>query len=682
MIGIVSRHPLARRYPPALGPVLLAAALLSCDEPTQPGQDSLRVLLDFSAVGAPTLSGAGDDWPQVRCDATLRARTVGTATTGWLGATLRYFVGQDSLSPASTEEWPVEQLASVLGDSLAPGPDRVRPWPISYPWPFSFELELRYRSAEDTEPRAARARARCAPPVPPSYAGPAIEVLAIEFSDPVLDPGDTVSVTYRASATVGLWTTAVSITGAFERWPVRWERLSQTKTRTEHIEVPWHSRLDREIVVRVIAEDAVLMQAEAESRTGVFLQDVRPPAVVVGVPIPVQLGTDDSARFDVAYDDDNRVDWIIWEITGPVSRRDSLDVRGGPPRDVRTVAVPMEAALAGQPFSITVWARDAVGHLSASGTIPAGTFSVFESVALPVSSILTVERGLVDLVYDPRRQQLHFTGSFPGYFGTIDLTTHALLPSLSLPDGALGVDLTAGGDSALVAQPTSNTLSVIDLANRVVRAPITLSLLGAPTDGSPRPLAVRVAANGKALVRLSSGLPGGQHMLTLDPATGVQAARTTVGGGTVDFDGWHARSRGTWDRDRIVFVSSDCRWAYDSSTDAFSACAGPPYGLSEILDVSAPGAGRRIAAGRDVFAPDLSLVSRIPFVRTVMAPDDDHVLALLGRYVIRVRVSDGGVVRGARLPVDGYRLLLLPDQRTLLVLQANGNLVRVDISDL
>ena len=378
------------------------------------------------------------------------------------------------------------------------------------------------------------------------------------------------------------------------------------------------------------------------------------------------LSPQDSLILQVSASDNYELRWIGWRLGPPANAGDSVAV-GGPSSGSITFAAPVRAEWTGN-SSLTVFARDALGNV----TERVGAITVYPLVNQGIRSV-ALKGPIRQFLYDEKRQLLYMTRPDMPNVAVLSMATLTLSPGISLPSDAGGMDLTATGDSLLVALPQQGALAVIDLTTKA----IAVVPRAFDTAQARRVADVRVAANGKALVFLGSNFLAGGRMMEYELASGAQRPRPDAGvagalGHTVPFVA-------TRDRLKVALHSyPDCAQLYDARSDTFSTCRGGLRSYGTIMSVDA--SGTFFTSAHQLLDGTLGLVREIYVPRfynivSVLSPDGDAVYFPTGyayaegHGVAKARTSDGATLEQYLLPIVPELIHILPDGATIV---ANG----------
>jgi len=357
---------------------------------------------------------------------------------------------------------------------------------------------------------------------------------------------------------------------------------------------------------------------------------------------------------------------LVWEVT-PAGFRDSLFVSG------RSVApqltVPIRPGWSG-PIQLRAYARDAAGLVSDTFVSPLDSLRVYPTLTRPTTAA-AVEGEIAQVAIDQRRGVIYLAQGYQRRLAVLSAASMTVSATLALPAASADLDLTASGDSLVVALPSLRALGVIDLRQSPLAvALLPLTVLDTTIDQWPS--SVRVAANGKALVLLEGSSPSAFTLIEVDLATQVQRLRTDAGdGGNV---GVAALER-SFDHSTVVLRGNPTLFQrYDASSDAF----GPLHSVASIGTISVDGTGQHVALGADVYDATLGFLRRMhsPFVGwvpTAVSADGQYLYQGVAPHgIVRSRVSDGVMLDRSLGPVfTGGLVRMSPDGTMLVIVDSN-----------
>jgi len=635
------------------------SAGLACSEPTAP-REPLVVTLTSRTFFGPILGVEGED-PTIGCGFRVEVGTTGRGHPVWHSAVLRFFAGADRGQPLDSiivgrndldAIWPIDTLTLLRPSSSE--------WELQARVPFEVEFAFGYTPRGATEPTFVDTRAACGPVPSATSAAATTSLVEVRTSDPELNVGDTVFVTYDAASASGLWRSGVSLSGPFDRTEWRPDTLLSASRHTVAFVVPVLSRLDLPLSVLLIADDIAFRRTTSLHATPIRVFDrVRPVASAYAAPADVPTGT--SISFSVSASDDNAVRAIVWELDGGVPARDSI-VLASPVNFInREFTVQVPAAWAGMQSRLRVRAYDDAGQVSTEYQTAPATFRFHETFSVPIdSSRYPVTTAASSWALDVPRARLYSALQDDSRIVVTDVSsmTERAVIAVAAP-GPLALSRT--GDTLLVASGTSRTVRFVNPTTGAVFSTIRLSALDsimAPDEYShilPNWMGVTVA--GHLLVHLSF-LRG---VVDVDLATGAQSYRREferpVGGLVAEV---------TPDGERVLLIGGECQNWYIVATDSLTACGPATAGYSPRIHFGA--SLGRIGVGRRILGPDLVPIG--PSGRDGFAlPDPDgvhHWMVSEGR-LYKVRTVDGVTARSMALPGGAYRVRWASDAPVLLM---------------
>ena len=645
--------------------IAAAATTTACGDSTAPGAQ-VDVAVSVAQIVGPNIDQAPDDGNRVACEVTLHARATGNGRASWGDATFRWYAGKDRSTPFDSSVASAIDVRRAWADSsiTAGGGLQTARWNIWANVPFSGGIDFHYRVG--TRERTTSLKFDCGPPIvagaePPSFSDISAQSLAAE-----LEPSGVLNVAYTVSSPVGVWRTAVLVSGPCEVTHEFDEPLARSVTRAVAISLPADCALGVPVYVTVFATDATLDRRARQITTPYVLVDRTRPWIrgtVAARPAgPFFVG--DTIDFAVNTGDNNVVRSITWEAR-PFGARDSIETppRGGDAK----VRIPVQAGWAGQ-AELRYFARDAVGLVSDTIVSAAGSVAVYPTVDRPTGVVdlgddtwstdeaVDVTRGVVYLM-DPLRRQIVVAS----------LASRTVVSTIPLSLYPATIDLTPGGDSLLVALPEVGALGIIDLT-RTVRRLELMPLDSIPGYGTVKPSSVsevRALANGKAYVVVNVD-PGGRRLVEFDLATGAQRPRydagtgSAVGGSTVEGLLLTRSPNGAV----MTVRTGDCVQRFDSTTDQFGPCTRTQ--TSGVVS-AADAAGQRFAIGPDVYDASWRHLSRTELLPagsgfgSVLTLDGRDVYLPYAGALVRASATDGRILNRQLPAMRVGRVRLSPD---------------------
>jgi hypothetical protein len=472
------------------------------------------------------------------------------------------------------------------------------------------------------------------------------DVTALDATPIVLLPTDTVTVTYSAHDAVGLWWTVVRISGAFTATDSVDHAFAKQVTRPIRFQVPASAPMGSTFTVKVIAADPAL-HLDSAVTLPVQVTDLVPPSVnaVATGPEPVlTMVATDTLHLAVNATDNYKLAWVGYRLGPPASVRDSVAITTKTrSQDFRLIAA--SAWIGSQ--TVTAFARDSAGHVTETAL---GTATVIPGVRRP-TYVFPLDNWVPDLAYDSARNVVYFSEPDADRVSVFSLATRQFAAPIDLFSRPLGLDLTPGGDSLLVALRLSTNLAIINLQNGQVDT-VTLPLNPNLNPGLDR---VRVMANGKALVTTVYTGVGAGELWEYDLIAQTNRKRTDAGFGG-QTTGVVPMARAGNRSSLVMILDNSCcpevGMIYSSATDTI-AIQGPTadrFGPK----VSADRSGSRFLVDESLFDGSLSPLRTFTSSTytlggsSALSPDGlSAYLGIAGGY-LRARTTDGVVVDTVR----------------------------------
>lgn len=607
-------------------PLLPLLSLAACKDAAGPGP-TLTVRLT-AVPGAPVLGTGQEGVPTIECTTRFDAVAEGSGTGKalWTGGVVRYFTGPERTAPADSIPFDGADIREALGtDGITPGQTQHSAWTLVGALPYEVEMELRYEQGR--RGGSAKARAACGPVPSASVQPPAISGATLVHAPGTVQPGDSVTLSWTASAAAGLWETGIIVAGVEAR--IRFgEGSAATSSRSVRVEVPHVVNVP--MTVQVYAVDAFGRTATAPLATPT-VQDVTPPLVEMAQAQQVpertaiwlrgQFGIGDVIPLHLLASDNFGLTYVVY---GVGEARDSVQVTTGRFHNGE-VRLPVKAAWAGR-TDFFVQVRDAGGNLSPR--LDADGMSFY-----PVRAAQAVHASLPDVpgqaVIDERRARGWVR--FPALSELRAYSLPGLGPvrNVALPGPGSDMDLSVTHDTLVVAVGAS--LALVD-----ARAADAVTVV--PLPGVQRVTGLRVSAAGEAVIvaEMETGRFGLLAYRLATRELRVLSEDLQVWGNV----GEVARSL---DRRRMV-IGRGC--VYDAVSHVTGPCAGGSiFGIGTL---AGDHTGARWALDGRVYDAELNPVLEIPRVDhangAVLSASGDRVIFNTQDGPLRVRVSDGRYV--------------------------------------
>jgi hypothetical protein len=671
------------RRTPLLGVILTALAfgLAACGGDATAPEPTTTVTLEVTQVRGPWLGGS-ENQPTISCEVSLRAVATGPKAVTWDDAKLRFFAGPDRSKPVDSATVSAEEIqGSWGGATITPGQPLGSDWRFEAFFPFAIEFEHHYRQASGGALGSARTSFHCGPDVPPNAQPPQVTVTAPQ-SPADLELGDELTIEFGASSAVGLWQTMVMLTGPCTVRQFFSEQMTTTVTHSVRLRIPADCVLGVPIRVSVFALDIAGQEASQSVLTTIRVVDETPPTIepliispwgstlaaeavagdwFVGQPLIVMFRANDTRGLHGLY-------WeVVPESGAPVI--DSVIVEPSP-FNGNGIGITLRQEWVGT-IRLRLFATDVSGHTSDTVETMPGAIRVRPTIERPtVSASFTGE--IRDLAIDAARARVYLLQTNEA---RVAIVTTRLEPVVTIATGepASDLDMSASGDSLILALPASKALGVIDL--RQPELPMTkVPLTGLNESIGQTPRYLRVASNGKVFVSLAGSSLEAYRLVEASLSTGSTAVRTDAGtGGAIG----GARLERSHDHSAIVFNGGTGRFQrYDAGTDSF----GPGRSLIYDYRPSMDEGGTHVAAGLEVYDASLQLIRKVNSVfaeggvlHTAISPDGQYLYQLhwpLG--FIRSRVSDGALLDRTANPIGAERIRVSPDGTFLVTFDGVG----------
>lgn len=656
----------------SLAAAVAAAIIAACGDGTGPANE-LDVSVGVDWVTGPNFNQAPESGNRVACDVGLHAIATGSGKATWGAATFKWFAGKDRSAPVDSSVAPAVDVRRGWRDSsIVVGRRQTATWTLWAAVPFSGAIDFHYRVGGGPE-RTASLAFDCGPAIPASATPPSIPNITAQAPSGALEPGGLVTVDFTAISAIGVWRTAVLVSGPCEVYREFDERFETTVKRSATLQLPTNCELGAPVDVTVYVTDAALDRRARQVPSSYTLVDVTRPWIR-GATAPRPTGpyfTGDTIDFVVTAGDNHVVKSIVWEAR-PFGVRDSiLSPAGG--SDVK-IRIPVRPGWSG-PIELRYFARDVAGLASDTIVSAPGSMTIYPGVDRPTTSMTLDDSGdLIDgEVVDLARGVAYLRQPLSRRIAVVSLASMQVVSTIPLAPYPADMDLTAGGDSLLVALPELQALGIIDLRRPDRRLELlTVDLVaGYPVPARWTASEVRALANGKAFLLVAIEF-GPRLLLEVDLATGAQRVRFeagpegSIGGGFVEA----AALTRSPDGSAMAVRRSNCVERYDGATDRFGPCVQPQtLGIVTSADAS----GQRFSIGLDVYDAAWHHVQRVGMLPpgsgavSALTLDGRELFFAYGRGIVRASAVDGRILDRQLLPVRPSRVRMSPDGKSLIV---------------
>jgi hypothetical protein len=668
--------------------IALILALGGCRDNTAPNAPfGVTVSLDSPpTVGtAETANG-----PIMTCVISLTVTAHGSGSGSWTGATELWFIGADRTVAADTTSNAGSDVQNAFGaPAIFAGQSQHATWVFKLSAPFEVTMSFGYELQNGQPATTPSTHFTCGPTVQNAVV-PTVTQISVPNMSAQLTSGDTVSVSFQATASSGIWLTIVDATGAFKSEQVFGEEMATTVNRTVKFVVPpFDNQPGVPMTFSVRAFNAALVGSAKSLETQVKFVDHVPPSIssvsILGQnSLAGQFAVGDTLRLFANAADDNELGWLAYQIGAPANIRDSVPALPDQTYFSWVVKIVVRPEWVGTPV-IGMYSRDAGGLTSQTVFSQPDSIRIYPLVTHPTTTplVLSSQSDIDDMVYDAKRDLMYVGVPRDNRIVVFSPGSMTTQPTIALPGSPEGMDLTLSGDSLLVAVPSANTIDVIDLNNPAAPlGAIHLSVLDTVPafGGMPlTPYGLRVASNGKAIVMLSNPSQSNDQTVEVDLTSGTQRIRT---------DARKLSSSAFWtrlmgrpdDRSHIYILGPNCGSRYDPATDTFSACRG---GIgTDDAGLTFDATGNFLTRGsylldnnmQTLWWPDQS--SSI-----AVSPDDANIFIGARQGITKMRYADKTMLERIPIPVTVNRLFVSPTGQWILAFESNGEarVTRVDL---
>lgn len=648
--------------------LVACGAFWACRDVTGPG---LEVVVSIEHVDGAELTTDDAGQPVLTCGARLSARATGPGSATWMDADFLFFAGADRSTPLDSSVIPATTIRTSWGkEAIAAGVQQASGWRLSAHAPFGVRFVYHYQTDKGSL-RTTAVSFSCGPVAAPGHAPPDITTFARHTTGPV-QPGDTLRLDVTATSGAGLLETVVHVSGACTASLTLNDSLFPYLTRTLGIVLPNACPLGAQLVVSVAVVDAEL-QATTRTLTLPPLVDVKPPAVSAylalrynGLWQDARLGGNwfvgDTLHLVISATDNVQLKTLLWEMQ-PAGIRDSVAVSGR--SGLATIPIPARPEFAGT-HRVLVSARDTNGNTSVPIASDSGGVNIFPT-ASPATVVASVAGAINGIAFDTLRDVVYLLQTDSSRIAIFSPATMSVTGTIPLPGRPVGLDLSVSGDSLVTLLGPSGALGIVDL--RATPFAVSVVPVTRPDTTTPAgPVTVRVAANGLALVTTDYG----DHLITVDLATGAQRLRLDVGAAGQTGFGFIERSG---DRSAVFLSGAGVLQRYDAASDKWGPTTPMEPGAWPVVDRH----GDHIALGYALYDASLRLLRSVRLwmwqwePEPALSPDGGTFYLfepLTG--VVRSRVSDGGTIDRFLIPFQATFVRASPDGLRLVAIQSNA----------
>ena len=354
---------------------------------------NLDVHISAQSVEVVTPAVAMTTEPIFSCFVNVQATVGGAGQGTWVDGEFRFYDLRDTTRQIASVPFPGSELLQAFGTgTLKTGDVEQSRWQLTASAPFIGELSMRYALASSASApvTTTTGRFRCAPPVPPGSANPAVPQLSVTPSSGSVYVGTPVQITVSGTAPAGAYFTLIRITGACVIEKGFTEQFQTTVSHTISVPLTYPCTLGAPIGVTAIVYDVLKNGGANYAQYPIALVDSQRPTIWARFVNRDRTGDADVPSGDyvapdsltgyVATRDNYRVGTFYWEVL-PFGTRDStvltdsLVTENGAEYDGR-LKIMIPTAWIGQNIRLRLFARDAGGLSSDTITTPLDSIRV------------------------------------------------------------------------------------------------------------------------------------------------------------------------------------------------------------------------------------------------------------------------------------------------------------------
>ena len=394
----------------------------------------------------------------------------------------------------------------------------------------------------------------------------------------------------------------------------------------------------------------------------------------VTAPAAAVFGPGDTIHLQIDATDNRRVRWLGIHFREPFESQDSVEIADSLPAVSVSVSIVPNAAFSGI-VRINAFARDNADNRQET-ELSGDPISVFAPVSRPLRSA-PLDAPVKDVAFDAARGLVYLSEPDSARIAVLSLATMTLDTAVAAPGTPGGLDLSASGDSLVVALPDTRQLGVLDLTG--ITPGWTTIALAVDSASGLRPQVLRISAANKALV-LAVSDAGPSRVYEYDFVTGTQRLRTDAGAtGAVPTPSRLVRPA---NRGRMLLVSDAVGQVYVSQTDTFLA----PHATVGLATppATATASGDLFLIGGSVFTGTLDHSTDYyppgSAFRSAISQFGDTAYFGVASGFLRTRLADGVTLEKVILPEEPIRLYAAPGPGGAVLAISATQIVLADLS--
>ncbi len=590
---------------------------------------------------------------RVDCGVTFDLTASGDTSIALNQVTFRFYAGSQRVAPVFVDTSGASQLGGVYG-VLIPGVTRSARVSVSYSSPFAVVLVHEFGGGA-VKRDSVLVEVGCGtsvatpPPSPVAY-----DTARVLNAAATVQLGDSLRVRYGLTTAAGGWRTDVQLSGPCAVNRGVSDELQTTSRITVAIALPPTCATNVPITVTLTSVDASSHSVSQTIRSAITVADTIVPRLS-GAVLNIESGPSrrptlvqgDTVFLEISASDNGLLRRVSWAVQ-PVGIADSISPVGSTLSTVQPIVLP--AAYTGA-VDLRAQATDGAGNLSAMYSVATVVTPVTNAAITTTVQSLAVYRPLLD----ERHGTLLFIGtSYPSgvqrlYFANPLTFVSTDSVRLSVHDDLLALELTPGGDSAVVLAQSGN-LYIVDIRHGLGAVTTVPMGAGVPSGGLVQ---LAVGANNHAWVKRLGFAQTPTGLYEVDLTTGALVPCVLPASVDSNALGFVLASR---DKQRVFFGNFSAGLTrVDVGTGASVSWSTPALGIAPPL-INPDGTelllGMRpydAASGAPVGAP----LPPFPFGDATYAADGTSVLFTFANGVIgRMRTSDGVMIEYLR---TGFR---------------------------